>query len=252
MATGSLTGEAFRATMKDLFEGTVPLSSSTGTDAYFFPYALDIRLPFHTIFNGLQHAIESFPEWKPFLVQLRGVCKVPATCELKEIVLHNLMQDHEKHQRMYVHRFNVDIVDWRWWLLEELLRPLALIWDFPSVLGCWRVPAESQRGSGDDRSRAVQELPATRGNDRPRLHGHWRRGQRVGRLRVPRTHTGIGSSPRQKAEAHAGGNWQTRRQVPMDGPLCCATGHGPHLRHGEQRGTRQLSGVPGLLFSMAG
>ena len=93
VATGSLTGEAFRATMKYVFEGTVLLSSSRGTDAYFFPYALDIRLPFHIIFNGLQHAIESLPEWKLFLVLLRGVCKVLATRELKEIVPREAPED---------------------------------------------------------------------------------------------------------------------------------------------------------------
>ena len=55
-------------------------------------------------------------------------------------MLHNLMQDHDKHQRMYVHRFNVDIVDWRWWFLEELLRPLALIWDFSRRAGMLACP----------------------------------------------------------------------------------------------------------------
>ena len=69
----------------------------------------------------MEHSIETLPEWKPYLAQLKQICKMLGDPLIKEVLLEKAFGTASTYERKQIHRFNLKIVDWRWEYLEDIV-----------------------------------------------------------------------------------------------------------------------------------
>ena len=94
----------------------------------FWPNSFEHSDMCHIIQNAIEDACTAEPEWKSYETLLKASCKLLGDSSSKDIILHEVFDGAPAAERMHVHRFSAELVDWRWEFLEHASEQITDLW----------------------------------------------------------------------------------------------------------------------------
>ena len=110
-----------REVLRLVRQGALALNSGRARKIQFLYNALEQTGNWHLMFNPVEHAIKSLPEWPLFQQGLKAFCKAFGEPGYKEKLLKTWFAGADKSVRHRVHRFNKEFVDFQWQHVFEVV-----------------------------------------------------------------------------------------------------------------------------------
>ena len=99
----------------------------------FWPNCFEHSDLCHILQNAIEDACTAEPDWKAYEEKLKASCKILGDRSYKEIILEECYRGSSSVERMFVHHFSSEHVDWRWEYLEHASEDLTNVWPAFSV-----------------------------------------------------------------------------------------------------------------------
>ena len=110
---GTAPAEVVAETLQGLRNGVIRLDDEIAKNLMLFPNALEQIGSNHVIFNELNNALGSVPEWAGYKKGVTAMAKVTTDPSYKEVLLQTCFKDAPREERATLHRANRNLVNWK-------------------------------------------------------------------------------------------------------------------------------------------